>query len=58
MSVQKDAIMLLVPNSLVDLSFNTAAWAILTGEGLSAVTILVFGGYESQAPLLHSGVPA
>lgn len=56
--MQKDAIMLLVPNSLVDLSFNTAAWAILTGEGLSAVTILVFGGYESQAPLLHSGVPA
>lgn len=58
LTVQKDTIMQLVPKSLFYLCFNTTAWAVLTSEGLSAVTILVFSGCESQAPLLHSGVPA
>lgn len=50
--------MLLVPKSLVYLCFNATTWAMLTGEDLFAMTILVFGGCESQAPLLHGGEPA
>lgn len=44
--------------SLVCICFNPTAWAMLTSEDLSAMTILVFGDYESQVPFLHSDVPA
>lgn len=57
-SAQKDTTLLLVPKSLVYSCFNSTACAMLTGKGLSAMTVPVFDGCESQASPLHSGVPA
>lgn len=50
LSVQTNTVMLLVPKSLLYLCFNSTAWAVLTGEGLSAVTFLVLGGCVSKLP--------
>lgn len=46
--MQTDTVVLLVPKSLLYLCFNSTAWAMLTGEGLSAVTFLSLDGCESK----------